>query len=102
MNGVHVKTGYIVMKSWDNIKNTQSNYGQVHGSLYKWLFGVEPQGNCDDIEAIGFAKHRGVWKFHSGCLNDRFAKYDAPQDVQNKIKTAVQGYWKSGQQNFYL
>ena len=40
-NGHRCRTGYILIKATKNIAQVQSSEGIVHGSLFKWFFGIE-------------------------------------------------------------
>ncbi len=39
---------------------------QVHGKLYKCIFGVEPDSR---VRATGFSVRNGQWVFRSGVFN---------------------------------
>lgn len=65
LNGVHCQTGYVYIKSSRNISHLTSSMGQVHGKLYKHLFGQEPDG----VVATGFAIKDGEIRWSSYTFN---------------------------------
>jgi len=66
LNGKHCRSGYILIKNAESLENIDSNKGQVHGKLFKWFFGIEPD---NDFVGAGFAYHEGKWKFNSYTYN---------------------------------
>jgi hypothetical protein len=58
---------------------------QVHGKLYKSLFGCERD---DGLIASGFAIRRGLqWRFNSGSFNERWqASYTMDRNEQKFVK----------------
>jgi hypothetical protein len=66
LNDKHCRSGYILIKNTENIKHIESKKGQVHGKLFKWFFGIEPDS---DFVGAGFAYVNGEWKFNSYTYN---------------------------------
>lgn len=85
-----IKRGDIIIKKTSEIEHIQSNRGQVHGKLYKWVFGADPVG-CSDVDGYGFAIKDGTWRFRSITLkeDDR-----VPDEISKKIKQSCENYWK--------
>jgi hypothetical protein len=72
LNGHRCRTGYILIKETENIDHVKSNQGLVHGKLFKWFFGIEPDQR---FIGGGFAFHDGKLKFNSGVFNARNDDY---------------------------
>jgi hypothetical protein len=72
LNGHRCRTGYILIKATKNIAHVKSNQGIVHGSLFKWFFGIEPD---DRFVGAGFSLHERKFKFNSGVFNSRNDDY---------------------------
>eukprot|EP00408_Alexandrium_pacificum_P015071 CAMPEP_0171217034 /NCGR_PEP_ID=MMETSP0790-20130122/32482_1 /TAXON_ID=2925 /ORGANISM="Alexandrium catenella, Strain OF101" /LENGTH=193 /DNA_ID=CAMNT_0011682821 /DNA_START=163 /DNA_END=744 /DNA_ORIENTATION=- len=66
LNGRHYQSGYVYIKDMVNIQSLQTAQGQVHGKLYRSLFGCDPDGS---VTATGFAYKAGVWRWNSGTFN---------------------------------
>jgi hypothetical protein len=66
LNGHRCRTGYILIKATKNIAHVKSDQGIVHGSLFKWFFGIEPDNR---FVGAGFALHERTHKFNSGIFN---------------------------------
>lgn len=61
INGYHCKIGYIVLKKSSKISNVKTSHqSQVHGKLYKYMFGEE----LDESKTVvgGFAYYNGEWR----------------------------------------
>eukprot|EP01084_Bolivina_argentea_P320623 556325_1 len=100
LNNIHCKSGYIILKLYDNIKDIQSNYGILHGACYKSVFKQEID---DKVVGGGFAFYNGKWKFNSGTFNYRATQYHDDQKAmhpleQKCIEAAIEN-WKKGIQN---
>jgi hypothetical protein len=72
LNGHHCQTGYILIKETANIDHVKSNQGLVHGKLFKWFFGIEPDQR---FIGGGFAFQNGKLKFNSMTFNARNDDY---------------------------
>lgn len=72
LNGHRCRTGYVLIKASKNIAHVQSNQGIVHGSLFKWFFGIEPDNR---FVGAGFAIQKEKIKFNSGVFNARNDDY---------------------------
>ncbi|CAF1226137.1 unnamed protein product [Rotaria sp. Silwood1] len=72
LNGHRCRTGYILIKATKNIEHVISNQGIVHGSLFKWFYGIEPD---DRFVGAGFSLHDKNFKFNSGVFNARNDDY---------------------------
>ena len=58
--------GYIYLRKSDDVSHIKSEWGEIHGSLYKSLFpGEEP----DDVLATGFSIRNGQWGWYSRTFN---------------------------------
>ena len=67
LNGIHCRSGYIIIKDTDNIKHISStNASIVHGKLFKWLFNQEIDSK---VVGAGFAYVNSEWKFNSYSMN---------------------------------
>ena len=82
-NGIHCKTGYIVIRSTRtggdvDRCNTPETPGQVHGAVYKSVFGQNP----DKVIGEGFSWIDGELKVNSGTFND--TNSDAPPQGPNQ------------------
>eukprot|EP01084_Bolivina_argentea_P300067 517296_1 len=99
LNNVHCRSGYIILKSSDNIKHIQCNQGQVHGKCYKSVFG---QDIDDKVVGAGFAFFNGKWKFNSYTFNVATKYHDNKKSMhkieQTCILAAIEN-WKKGMQN---
>eukprot|EP01084_Bolivina_argentea_P057690 105393_1 len=101
LNNVHCKSGYIIVKSFDNIKHIKSNQGQVHGKCYKFVFG---QDIDDKVVGAGFAFFKGKWKFNSYTFNVATKYHDnkkSMHEMEQKCILAALGNWKKDIQNTY-
>jgi hypothetical protein len=72
LNGHRCRTGYILIKATKNIAHVKSKHGIVHGSLFEWFFGTEPN---DKFVGAGFALHEQKFKFNSSVFNARNDDY---------------------------
>eukprot|EP00747_Dinoflagellata_sp_TGD_P003597 gnl/TRDRNA2_/TRDRNA2_109260_c0_seq1.p1 gnl/TRDRNA2_/TRDRNA2_109260_c0~~gnl/TRDRNA2_/TRDRNA2_109260_c0_seq1.p1 ORF type:complete len:135 (-),score=12.52 gnl/TRDRNA2_/TRDRNA2_109260_c0_seq1:209-613(-) len=71
LNGIHCISGYVYIKATRNITHITSFAGQVHGKLYKSLFGMEPES----VVGTGFAFQNGQWKWNSYVFNTTLDGY---------------------------
>ena len=97
LNGIHCKSGYIIIKQ-TNIDNElpKSSLGQIHGSIYKSLFGC----GCDkNVVASGFAYINGKWRFKSASFNLNFNNYEMTTCEIKLLKTAIHNWRKYGIRN---
>ncbi|EGD76859.1 hypothetical protein PTSG_08207 [Salpingoeca rosetta] len=102
LNGVHCKSGYIYVRHTENIQSIKSSQGQVHGKLFKALFGVEPG---EDVVGTGFAYVKGKWKFNSFTFNasssDGWHDTKKRRRVQATRSVASFGlHWTTGSQQY--
>ncbi len=81
LNGHRCRTGYILIKATKNIAQVESNQGIVHGSLFKWFFGIEPDNR---FVGAGFALHERKHKFNSGVFNARNDDYHDGSSVMSE------------------
>ncbi|GAX74814.1 hypothetical protein CEUSTIGMA_g2261.t1 [Chlamydomonas eustigma] len=89
LNGIHAKSGYIVIKETDKLYELQrreGGVGSLHSLLYKLVFGQAP-GPGD--MASGFSIQKGVWVFNSGTLNMDYKSREMPVSEQTLIKAAI-------------
>jgi hypothetical protein len=84
LNGHRCRTGYILIKATKNIEHVKSSQGIVHGSLFKWFFGIEPDHR---FVGAGFALYEKKYKFNSGTFNARNDDYhdDSNAMTENEI-----------------
>eukprot|EP01084_Bolivina_argentea_P239647 402757_1 len=70
-NGIHVKSGYIILKEYDNIKHINTQRGTAHSKLFKWFFDEEFTStyNCSGF-AIKNENRKYLLKFNSGTFQD--------------------------------
>lgn len=97
LNGHRCRTGYILIKATKNISHIKSNQGIVHGSLFKWFFGIEPD---DRFVGAGFALHDSKLKYNSGTFNARNDDYhdnNPPMSADETylIRYAVENLYKN-------
>eukprot|EP01084_Bolivina_argentea_P073672 133670_1 len=94
LNHVHCKSGYIILKSWDKIKNIENNQGIVHGKCYKSVFDRDIE--ADKVVGGGFAFRNGKWKFNSYTFNDKDKRkgfrmeYSETEEKQIKEETKME------------
>ncbi|CAF3954551.1 unnamed protein product [Rotaria sp. Silwood1] len=81
LNGHRCCTGYILIKATKNIVHVKSNQGLVHGSLFKWFFGIEPDSG---FVGAGFSLHDNKFKFNSGVFNARNDDYHDDKKSMSK------------------
>ena len=91
LNGVECKPGYIVFKKSASIRHIPSDIGEVHGKLYKYMFGEDPD---ERVLATGFAFYKGKWEWLSGTFNNRNPAWqgndpEAGPNEQQIIKAAI-------------
>eukprot|EP01084_Bolivina_argentea_P057692 105397_1 len=99
LNGVHCKSGYIILKSSDKIKHIDSKQGQVHGKCYKSVF---KQDINKKAVGGGFAFVGKEWKFNSYSFNVASNYHDDKKAMhpleQQCILAAIEN-WRKGIQN---
>ncbi|MEM7174246.1 MAG: hypothetical protein AAF380_03275, partial [Bacteroidota bacterium] len=105
LNGIHCKSGYIVLKKSADIDHLYSEEGVIHGKVYKSLFNEEL--DTKKVLGGGFAYYKGVWKFNSWTLNspsndDMYHdKYKCMnKDEEEIIKAALKKWIATGTQNY--
>eukprot|EP01084_Bolivina_argentea_P166920 289767_1 len=59
LNGIHCKSGYVILKSSKDIQNINNKQGRVHGKCYKSVFGEEIA--YDKVVGGGFAFKNNKW-----------------------------------------
>jgi hypothetical protein len=97
MNGHRCRTGYILIKESDNIAQIQSTQGIVHGKLFKWFFGIEPNNR---FVGAGFSLLNGKLEFNSSVFNAKDDDYHddirtmGQQEIQ-LIKYAIKELYKN-------
>ncbi len=89
LNGHRCRTGYILIKATKNIEQVKSNQGIVHGSLFKWFFGIEPDNR---FVGAGFALHEGKHKFNSGTFNATDDDYHDGSKIMSEHETYLIKY----------
>lgn len=106
LGGRHCKAGYIIVKRIEDLKKISSRKGQIHGKIYKSVFGIDPDSK---VLGSGFAYKEGVWKFNSltfnaGSLGDYF--HDGTKNMRGceslLVREAVEQWFDTGKQNFKL
>ena len=96
LNNVHCRTGYVILK--DSSKLPHSKLGQVHGAVYKSVF-----GSCDGkVVASGFAYNTNHWGFTSGTFNLACNEYTMTQSEITYLKKALEKWCDDGTQNTYI
>jgi hypothetical protein len=86
LNGHRCQTGYILIKAIKNIQHVKSSQGIVHGSLFKWFFGIEPDNR---FVGAGFALHDKKFKFNSGTFNARDDDYHDDCNAMSQHETSL-------------
>lgn len=88
LNDKHCRSGYILIKNTKNLENIHSTKGQVHGKLFKWFFGIEPD---NDFIGAGFAYYEGNWKFNSLTYNgnDKDGYHDKDKGLHKYEETLL-------------
>eukprot|EP01084_Bolivina_argentea_P073673 133671_1 len=84
LNEIHCKSGYVILKSVENIEHIENNQGVVHGKCYESVF--EEPIDKEKVVGGGFAFRKGIWKFNSYTFNDRDGfdmKYDGKKNSNN-------------------
>eukprot|EP01084_Bolivina_argentea_P086083 155602_1 len=98
LNGIRCKSGYIILKSVNNIKLIKSSQGQVHGKCYKSIFGCEID---ETVVGGGFAFVNGQWKFNSYSFNVA-SKYHDNKKAMNLLEQqcilVAMDNWRKGVQ----
>jgi len=95
LNGHHCRAGYILIKLTKNLSHIQSNQATVHGSLFKWFFGIEPDNR---FVGAGFTLVGGTIKFNTSAFNAKHDDYHDESKVISAneialIKTALNGFY---------
>lgn len=101
-NGIHCKTGYILLKKESNFLD-QSADQRAHQQLYRSLFGEIP---TKDIIGAGFAIRNGEILFRSSTFNKNEKLFHDDKRVCSKIeqkwiKIALKN-WKNDKQNTFI
>jgi len=92
LNGIHCKTGYIVVRDTNSCSVAHiilfgNSQGQVHGAVYKSVFGEEVS---DDTIGEGFAVRGGKFQWNSGVFNARNTVYhDGRRIASDQAKHSV-------------
>ena len=91
LNGVHCKTGYIVILDTDSEKVRhwkELSPGQVHGAVYKCIFGEDP---APDTIGEGFAFLGGEFRWNSWTFNGADTVYhDGRREISDMAGKYVQ------------
>merc|ERR1712129_564796 len=101
-NGVHCKTGYIIIKRTKNIAHIKTKDGSaVHGKLFKSVFGEDPS---NDVIRGGFARVKNEWKFNSWSCNAQNNKWTDDKKAMKQLESqhvlkAVKAWIEHGKQN---
>ena len=99
LNNIHCKSGYIIIKNEENLKNIGALHGVIHGDVYKSVFDCEID---DKVVGAGFAFHNGKWKFNSYTFNTGTKYHDnlkAMHPLEKElVKSALQN-WANHCQN---
>jgi len=101
LNGIHCKSGYIVLKLSKNIEHIKGEPGKVHGACYKSVFGKSVDKN--KVVGGGFGYVNGVWKFNSWTFNVGSKYHNGNKGMnpmeQQCIQLSVDNWAKSKKQN---
>ena len=89
LNGHRCRTGYILIKATKNTTQVKSTEGIVHGSLFKWFFGIEPDQR---FVGAGFALHDRKYKFNSGVFNARNDDYHDSSKTMSEYEISLIKY----------
>ena len=97
-NGVHCKTGYIILKQtgkngeiYDNYgkeENINSDVGMIHGGIYESVFAESPKKS--NVIGSGFSRCNGEWKYRSYSFNQSNDDY---HDTYNKEMKKIESKW---------
>ena len=93
MNGIHCRSGYIIIKKTKNIENIQCNQGIVHGKCYKSVFGCD----IDTSKVVG-----GGFAYNSYSFNVTSEYHDSNKgmhEFEKQCILAAINNWKQGIQN---
>eukprot|EP01084_Bolivina_argentea_P052689 96785_1 len=103
LNGIHCKTGYIILRLSKNISHIKDEPGAVHGACYKSVFNESLDKN--KVVGGGFAYLNGKWKFNSWTFNTGSKYHNNEKEMnpleQRCIEVAIVN-WKKGLQNTYV
>lgn len=112
LNGVHCKTGYIIIQKTDGLeervkKKYNLNYlsGQVHGAVYASVFGrnIDVKVLGSGFSYNGKEGKKKTWKWRSMSLNkqDGFHVGNGKvTPIENKwVRKALENWIKKGTQN---
>ena len=119
-NGVHCKTGYIILKKtskekvkgeWeiynekDELEHIECSVGMVHGKIYKSIFNELP--TTANVTGSGFARVNGKWKYNSISFNSKDDKYHTDHKTMKELEAkwvqkAMENWILYGKQNTYI
>mmetsp|Transcript_49999 Transcript_49999/g.44807 ORF Transcript_49999/g.44807 Transcript_49999/m.44807 type:complete len:251 (+) Transcript_49999:43-795(+) len=100
LNGIHCKSGYIILKLSKNIAHIKNEPGKVHGACYKSVFGKSVDKN--KVVGGGFGYVNGVWKFNSWTFNVGSKYHNGNKGMDPKEKQCIEAAaknWTKGTQN---
>lgn len=108
-NGVHCKSGYLIIREMEKIKNVSSSEGMIHGRVYKSVF--KEEFDAKKIQGGGFSyrPHRNPkWKFVSSTLNDPSGQCDKYHDGKREmtkyeekaVVSTIKNWIETGEQNY--
>ena len=103
-NGVHCKSGYIIVKKTKNIQKYESNAGIVHGKVFQSVFKEDPDNT---VVSGGFARMDNVWKYNSwtcNAANNQFTdgKKEMGDTEKQAVSAAIQNWIGTRKQNWKL
>ena len=105
LNNRKCSSGYIIIKQPSSLTAFPSSEGQIHGSLFKSVFGSEPSQANPKLIGSGFAFKNGAWVFNSYTFNTGTSFHDNSRtcnEEQIMIKNAVDAWVRGNymRQNF--
>ena len=104
VNNIHCRSGYIIIKESGSIQGIDCNEGQVHGKLFKYLFGCAPSASNPKLIGSGFSRLNNQWRWNSYTFNVGTEWHNDDKrvsDLEEKWTTLALNNWMStGSQNF--
>jgi len=108
LNGIHVKSGYIYVRSAMVMDALKTKYGGTHHAhLFKSLFGVE-FSTIGNMVISGFALQDGRWKGNSSTFNegdqngvqyDVDGKREMSEDELKVVSAVCRAFYRGKRQN---
>ena len=101
LNGIHCKSGYMVILDSDSYRVSSlkgNSPGQIHGAVYKCIFGEDPNGAT---KGEGFAYYRGDFRWSSGVFNGLSSLFfgNRKSDGRDYIYSVLKLWMNSGTEN---